>query len=189
MSLITNTEYKLQEAKFFLDKLESHKPFFDFYLSAFLNASRSVTWVMRNEYGQKENWVLWFEKSEIEDDEKSLLKDINDFRIQTTKRNGIKTEFFLFENFVAGMKSYQEIEKMQTDLDGEEVKITITEATDESPKLEEGKYVIQGKVNMERSKTQKSREEFVELCKQYYDFLNKKVDYCTKTFYNKEIEL
>ena len=66
MISLNNTTHKLKEAEFFLDKLEPHRPYFDFYLSAFLNASRSTTWIMRNEFNDNPNWRKWFENATVE---------------------------------------------------------------------------------------------------------------------------
>jgi hypothetical protein len=52
-SMRTRTGFKLEEARFFLAHLEKHwrhVPQYEFYLSAFISAARSVTWVMRYEY-------------------------------------------------------------------------------------------------------------------------------------------
>jgi hypothetical protein len=52
----TKTRFKLEEARFFhahLEKHWRHLSHVDFYLSAFVSAARSVTWVMRYEYGQR----------------------------------------------------------------------------------------------------------------------------------------
>ena len=38
-----------------------HFPHVDYFLSAFVSAARSVTWVMRSEYGKNADWVEWFD--------------------------------------------------------------------------------------------------------------------------------
>src|SRR6266581_1230506 len=51
MNKATRTRFKLEEAKLFLAHLEEHwrhLPQVEFYLSAFVSAARSVTWVMND---------------------------------------------------------------------------------------------------------------------------------------------
>jgi len=182
MPTISNTLYKLKEAEFFLDKLEPHKPYFDFYLSAFLNASRSTTWVMRNEYNKNSDWENWFENTTVAKEEKLLLSEINKLRIQSTKQNGIKTEYFFLDYLIPDENSYSAIEKMHSELTDCEVIITISESTGNKIEKENDTYVITGKVKMERDKSLKSREELYDLCEKYYQFLKIKVKECTKKF-------
>jgi len=65
------TRQKLEEAAFFLAKVKEHyfdvldeeeqaRPFL-YYLSAFVSAARSVTWVMRSEYSALEGWATWYQ--------------------------------------------------------------------------------------------------------------------------------
>ncbi len=57
------TQFKLDEARFFLDHLAPNygkERKFDFFLSAFISAARSVTWVMKAEYADVEGWAAWF---------------------------------------------------------------------------------------------------------------------------------
>jgi hypothetical protein len=68
------TRQKLGEAKFFLDKLDEHcyenlaerfadprvSEAFPYYLSAFISAARSVTWILRSEYGRFPDWKAWW---------------------------------------------------------------------------------------------------------------------------------
>jgi hypothetical protein len=50
--LVENVEKKLREARFFLEKMDEHeRNAFDFYLSAFLNAGRTVDYRLRHEQG------------------------------------------------------------------------------------------------------------------------------------------
>ena len=180
--MVSNTTYKLKEADFFLGKLDPDNPYFDFYLSAFLNASRSTTWIMRNEFNENPDWRNWFENGTVEKNKKELLKEINNLRIQSTKQNGIQTEYFILEHIMPDADSFAEIERMQSELLDGEVTVTLSEYTGERAAKEEGKYVITGKVKMERNKSLKSREELLDLCVKYYKFLENKVMECTERF-------
>ena len=90
----TRTQYKLDEAKFFLLLLEQNWrlfPHVDYFLSAFVSAARSVTWVMRSEYGAKPGWPEWFDTKKQSSETRELLKRMNDLRVRATKSIPVKT--------------------------------------------------------------------------------------------------
>ncbi len=94
MTRRTRTDFKLQEAKFFLLHLERdwrHIPNFEFYLSAFISAARSVTWVMRYEYGKIDGWEKWFSKRQPPSHLRDSLRKMNDLRVRATKTEPIRT--------------------------------------------------------------------------------------------------
>ena len=94
MTRRTRTDFKLQEAKFFFMHLERdwrHIPNFEFYLSAFISAARSVTWVMRYEYGKKTGWEEWFSKRQPPSHLRERLRKMNDLRVRATKTEPIRT--------------------------------------------------------------------------------------------------
>jgi hypothetical protein len=96
---MTRTRQKLDEARFFLAKLDEHyfdhvrgivgddnpPPIFAYYLSAFLSAARSVTWVMRHEYIRVNGWEAWFQGQEVSEQHRMLLKLFNDLRVRSNK--------------------------------------------------------------------------------------------------------
>lgn len=88
------TLLKLDEAKFFLDQLKPNygkERKFDFYLSAFISAARSVTWVMGTEYADVEGWRSWFDSLVPSEEEAALLKGTNKVRIRTQKLGPLQT--------------------------------------------------------------------------------------------------
>lgn len=90
----SNTRLKLEEASFFqrhLDKHWRHIPQVDFYLSTFVSAARSVTWVMRYEYGKRPGWSEWFEEKKPEPHTRELLRKMNDVRVRSNKTEPIRT--------------------------------------------------------------------------------------------------
>ncbi len=95
MKGIGSCKLKLDEAKFFLEQLHkhySHIKTFDYYLSAFISAARSVLWIMKQEYGERADWKDWYDKKKLSDEEERLFKQINDLRVRTTKIKPIRTE-------------------------------------------------------------------------------------------------
>ncbi len=88
------TRLKLDEARFFLDQLAPNygkERKFDFLLSAFISAARSVTWVMDAEYADVEGWRAWFESLAPSEEEAAVLKGTNEVRIRTQKRGPLQT--------------------------------------------------------------------------------------------------
>jgi hypothetical protein len=94
MKSLTRTQYKLEEARFFLLLLEQnwrHFPHVDYFLSAFVSAARSITWVMRSEYSTKPGWLEWFDAKKPSPKTRDLLKQMNDVRVRATKTVPLKT--------------------------------------------------------------------------------------------------
>lgn len=88
------TRLKLEEAEFFLQQLErsyGKQRKFDFYLSAFISAARSVGWVMRSEYHEVDGWAAWRQARPSSDEERALLRGTNAVRIRTTKQEPLQT--------------------------------------------------------------------------------------------------
>ena len=96
MPQIEATKRKLAEAQFFLFKLnalQSHvfpnePEAYEFYLSAFLSAARSVTFALQAE--QKVRYDTWFPawQNELPPHELALLVFFNEQRVQTVHRKG-----------------------------------------------------------------------------------------------------
>jgi hypothetical protein len=92
------TRFKYEEAEFFLRHLEKlryedvrhmlrrsrKRRAFHFYLSAFLSAARSVTWIMRSEYIHRPGWEVWFDAQRCAGNEQ-LLRLFNQLRIRSEK--------------------------------------------------------------------------------------------------------
>lgn len=94
--MIDDTQKKLREARFFLNKLESeHKravrnepEAFGFYMSAFLSAARSVTFALQKE--EKQKYDQWFPGwlAARGEDERELLALMTEQRNQEQKEGG-----------------------------------------------------------------------------------------------------
>lgn len=101
---MTSTRQKLNEAGFFLAKLDEHyfdyvrgmfgenrpPPVFAYYLSAFLSAARSVTWVMRHEYVRVPGWEEWFKSQDVTEQQRTQLKLFNQLRVRSEKLEALK---------------------------------------------------------------------------------------------------
>jgi hypothetical protein len=187
---MTNTERKLDEAYYFLNQLNPDDPYFDYILSAYLNAARSTSWIMRYEFLKINGWEEWFKNTDISEEQKVLLKKINDMRILSTKQSGIKTEFYFLDCIIPDEEYFPSIKEILDQPDGTEYKITI-KVLDESIKeedLNDDSYIIKGKIKGKVKKTKDtsefSREAIQKLCNDYYVFLKKQVRNCIEKFNN-----
>ncbi len=98
--MVAATERKLREAQFFLRHLaaEGKRPVrndpeaFEFFLSAFLGAGRSVTFVLQHE--AKASYDAWFPGwfSALSEDDQALFNDLKDQRNFVQKRGGAEVE-------------------------------------------------------------------------------------------------
>ncbi len=183
---MTSTERKLDEARYFLGQLKTHDPYFDYILSAFLNAARSTAWVMRYEFGEIEGWESWFTNTKMTNTEEKLLKEINDFRIQTTKKRGIKTDFYLFDSIPVEEQYYPKVKEFLSK-DGE-YRLTIKPADQSLDKNkiqedEDGDEVLRFTFTKDSSKEKSNlRDELYDFCRTYFFFLEKKVNECITKF-------
>lgn len=96
---ISATKKKLSEARFFFGHLSTEgRPLaygdhFDFYLSAFLSAGRSVTFALQGE--EKEAYDAWFSdwvQNFLSKDEQVLLDFMNDQRVSEIHLTGAETK-------------------------------------------------------------------------------------------------
>lgn len=90
----SRTHFKLAEASFFLLKADENwrnVPDFDFYLSAFISAARSVTWVMNAEFCKVPGWREWFDAKKPNAEIRDFLRRINDLRVRSQKTAPIAT--------------------------------------------------------------------------------------------------
>lgn len=180
---MTNTERKLGEAKYFLKQLTPNFLYFDYILSAYLNAARSVTWVMRHEFNKVVGWEGWFVSCKISDKEKNLLKKINDFRILSVKTTGIKTNYFFIEGFaVENEEDYSRIENFLSELnEGDVVEFTFCDENDEefhNKSNDEDGFPIMLRRKDDEENSDLSRKSITNLCNDYFIFLEKQVGIC-----------
>ena len=99
------TRQKLNEAAFFLNKVEEHarpvekllqdprtRDELCYFLSAFVSAARSVSWVMRSECCRLAEWELWWKGQEV-NAPKELLRIFNDLRVRSEKADPLQLSY------------------------------------------------------------------------------------------------
>jgi hypothetical protein len=208
---MTNTERKLDEARYFLGQLDVEDPYFDYILSAYLNAARSTPWVMRNEFTHVDGWNEWYGGREGSKEEKEIFKAINDLRIKATKQEGIKTNYFLFDAILVDEEYYSTIKEFLkkdgrykititkkeelNDTADEEVNVDDSDVDNDSDFDDEiddsdfddgdfsGKtYVIKGRKDSTIDQSKNSRLEIHNLCKDYFALIENLVQECMARF-------
>ncbi len=184
---MSETMYKLNEAKFFWKKMnEEYKsdPVFTYYLSAFISAARSITWVMRSEYVHIDEWETWFDSKDATKEEMILLKKMNDMRIRTTKTNTLHTGTrALFD--VKKEDITDDVKEFMKRLDRKKVTFTIEVNEDDSSvaKLNNDGVTITGKItNVFRKISDFPEDDILKVCRVYLDTLEKLVVECDSEF-------
>jgi hypothetical protein len=92
------TKKKLDEAQFFFQEMEANcfkHPTFDYYLSAFISAARSVLWVMRNEFDGAVEWRAWYDSKTPDSEVAALLDGLNQLRVRTVKLKSSEVRYQL----------------------------------------------------------------------------------------------
>ena len=94
MNLKSYTHLKLEEAHFFLKKMEDNikiEPDFNHYLNAFITSARAVKWIMNKEYSNIQGWKEWDKELSKRDDNRDILKMITKVRNISQKERPLIT--------------------------------------------------------------------------------------------------
>jgi len=188
---MTKTQKKLDEAKYFLNMLQVTDPYFDYMLSAYLNAARSTLWVMRHEFVNVAGWEEWFRSGEATKEERSLLSETNQMRIDSAKKGEMNTEFFLFgdDTVVISEASYSEVKQMLEDLEGKEFELTIRVKDDHAREpAPMDAFVLQAYVKPQPERSPDPRPDIKRKCSAYLGFLNHVVHQCHQKFGNGNVQ-
>lgn len=185
-----HTRNKLSEAAFFLGKLEQahfEYPEFNYYLSAFVSSSRSVTWVMRSEYLRVDGWQGWYDARMPTSEEAILLQKFNDVRVRTEKVEFLETSFRVTFHIP---KEYftDDLEEFFSQNAGKQAKLIVTPVENEahlSELIEPDEEHVTFHATFEegyRAINDFPDEGILAACKSYYALLGKLVDECESLF-------
>lgn len=197
---LSYTETKLNEAKFFLDKLEENYlkyPDSDYYLNAFIGSSRAIIWVMNSEFNKVEEWKSWYKSKEASKEEMELLRNINKLRTTSVKQHPLKTserieleivEESITEKVKEQLKKLNKNTKIEFSLSSNEGDETYTinnkmenkdnESITFAVRLKKGYRVV----------NEFPEEDIVSVCKRYYLLLENMVKECLDKFSDKAEE-
>jgi len=183
---MTITERKYHEARYFLQRLEIDDPYFDFNLSAFLNAARSITWVMRHEFNKVEGWEKWFQEYYLPETGLQILKEINDLRVESTKKSGLKTDFFFLQtDMFVDERYYPELDKIKQLEDGDYI-LSIEPLSDESKEPENDAIHFVGEINRQEKPYDENRITLKDKCVEYLRLMDNLVKVCIDKFVSQE---
>jgi len=95
VAMTTNTGDKLNGARHFLKQMknkQSDRDAFRYNLSAFLSATRSVTWVMKKEFDKAPGFEKWYETVQEDMNKDSAMKFFKEKRNITLKEGSAKPQ-------------------------------------------------------------------------------------------------
>jgi hypothetical protein len=178
---------KLREAGFFLAKVRAHAmidlhsirsleapPELRYYLSAFVSAARSVTWVMGSEYRSRPGWSKWFKQWPLEQPLKILLRQTNEARIGALKRGDlvpVASMVLVAEDLLDSLCSQEEAAVLRA----QRAMITIRPIADTG---REGDAVVVRLRSWEWRVDHFNDRNLVEVCEEYYTFLESLLRAC-----------
>jgi hypothetical protein len=182
---ITETKYKLKEAKYFLRLLSRNKKRgeqFDFLLNAFVNSARSITWVMRAEFSKIPQWESWYEERKVVKSEKNILDLFNALRINATKKQPLRTHFLVDMKIPKELLNRSLSRKLDR-LKGKKLKITISPNRGRKPiqnarKISFAAYLT----SVKRSVMGFADKDILSLCLRYLTLLDDLVKQCISKF-------
>jgi len=179
MAKRTNTMKKLDEAKFFLERMKApdDNRYFDYYLSACISAARSVLWVMRAEFTHVQGWEKWYKSKEPTLEEQVLLKKINDVRVHTTKKKPLYTS----EKAILDIPKEhitEEVKAFMKALGDKKVEVSIQESKNDKTGVRVGdeQITFTGKISERFRKLPEFRDEdIIKVSERYIAFLERLV--------------
>lgn len=185
---MTRTRGKLNEAQFFLQKLEKNVdtgPDFDYYLSAFLSSARSVLWVMRSEYLSVDSWEDWYKSTPITSEQDTLLKVMRELRNRTVKRETIDTKAQVILQVKAEHVTH-DLETYFAEFAGRRAKITLEVVsksdTHQTEFAEHSASFLATMSDFIRVVQEFPEEDILVLCKRYFEWLSAIVTECESRF-------
>ena len=161
-----HTQFVLDETQFFLSKMEENQesfPDFNYYLNAYISAARSVLWIMKNEYCKVSGWLEWYDSTEVDHDKKLLLKGIVEMRNRSLKKAPLQIK----QEYIIGDK---------------EVSYNIYDSKRAGRISDDNTLVLKGTINKINSVQEFKNKDILDVCRQYFDWLNQIVKVCIKQF-------
>lgn len=182
------TERKLAEASYFLGQMEATynvPKVFDFNLSAFVSAARSVLWIMRSEYSDSAEWEAWFRAKTPNPEEKQFIKAISDIRNRSLKSAPLETraiaELLIPSEYLTG-----ELKKALQNKTGNRMRLelrSLSEAKDAFTVVDDNELQFVAKVGRAYLRIEDFPEDdILDISKRYYLLLEALVRECNERF-------
>ncbi|MDF2503067.1 hypothetical protein [Clostridium sp.] len=181
-----NTEFRLNESKFLLEKMKESKsksPDFDYYLNAYISSSRSVIWIMKNEYSNINGWKKWYECKGLSKEQEILLKGIVEIRNSSIKQKPLKVGTYITIN--DNEESY-DIKELLSDYNGKKMKFKFEIQEEELDHVniikDTNHFSISGKLKIASTVEKFKNKDIIDVCMEYDNWLTDIVYECTKIF-------
>lgn len=127
----------MDEAAFFLEKVREHyftvldndapgSPLI-YYVSAFISAARSVSWVMRSEYGRSKGWETWYRSKELGVEDLALLARFTKIRNRSEHADPLRIAIRLYASLAGEASPNDEGRRASKNARLQQYRITITE--------------------------------------------------------------
>jgi hypothetical protein len=181
------TRQKLDEAAYFLHRIQEH--YFDaleddgrpliYYVSAFVSAARSVTWIMRNEYGDVNGWRLWYDAKRPPAEDAILLRRFTDVRNRSQKAEPLRVGIRLYTSAKGEGVPDSSGEPMPGNPKLQRYRITISQVEPPSGEPRSIEAVLD---SIECSIPELGEEDLLRACGRYFDLLSKLVQECEARF-------
>lgn len=177
---MSETRHKLEEAEYFLDQtranVEDPKPFV-FNLSAFLSASRSVTFIMQKEFKKCSGFDDWYANKQIKMEQCEDLTFFNKLRVATIHKAAVRPSRKAEAGISDTMNISDSIAVRLIDKDGNVVSEYKSEPT-QSDRPRHTEVDIRYSWYFE----ERPGDEGVELCMSYVEYLRNLVEECEGKF-------
>jgi len=182
----SRTHFKLAEASYFLlkaDKNWRNVPDFDFYLSAFISAARSVTWVMNAEFGKVPGWKDWFEEKKPNAEIRDFLRRVNYLRVRSQKTTPIATRTTATVHIPKEELTAEVLEWLK---DSKHARVRLQPVDSRNEEF----FLVSGDKRIAVGRLQKAQHELPEfpgehaiaVCERYLKLLSALVDECERCF-------
>ena len=185
------TRQKLDEAAFFLGKVEEHSfdfldddekaPPFIYYVSAFVSAARSVQWVMRSECVHSEGWEEWFQSREPAVEDRELLRNFAKIRNRSEKSDPLHPAVKLYASVGSEASADEGGRPPSKNPKLQQYRITITEVAPESEQPCSVEAVLDA---VQFGLPELGEGDFLHCCSRYLGLLKGLVEDCEARFSN-----
>lgn len=186
---VRRTRQKLNEALFFLQEVREHYgdvldpeadgPHLIYYVSAFVSAARSVTWVMKSEFCSQPGWEEWYESKEAAVEDRTLLQRFTNIRNRSQKRGPLQVDIRLYASVSDEHGPGNERHPVSNDSKLRQYRVMITQVNPPTGVPRSCEAVLDA---LECGLPELGEDDLLHSCNRYVDMLTRLVDECEARF-------
>lgn len=184
------TKRKLEEAHYFLEQMEvnCYEPDkLQFNLSAFVSSSRSVLWIMRNEFHSHVGWDGWFNSRDLSPKEETFFRGIKNIRNHSQKVGPLYIKRYL-ELTIAENDMDEKLNSFLNENLGQNIELDVTLGNEDDPVplLEnDRKLKFKSKIShVYLGIDEFPDENIIDICKKYYALIEIIVNECYEKYHS-----